>query len=73
MKVLPDFLASLNLRDPAGRRSDPLLSQYRKNATLDCWKWLEKNIALVNAYNKTRERSIEVTRSLGNGGSISMA
>lgn len=43
MKILPDYLASLNIRDPAERRLDPLLSRYRKNATLDYWERLEKD------------------------------
>lgn len=72
MKILPDYLASLNFRDPADGKTTVSLSQYQNNTTLDYWEWLERNPAQMAAYNKTMERSIEVARSIGNGGFASM-
>lgn len=72
MKILPDYLASLQFRDPGELKTDPSLSQYWNNTTLDYWEWLEKNPVQMDAYNKTMERSIEVTRSHGSGSFASM-
>lgn len=72
MRFLPDCLASLNFRDPADGKMTASLSQYQNNTTLDYWEWLERNPVQMDAYNKTMERSIEVARSLGNGGFASM-
>ena len=72
MKILPDYLASLNFRDPADDNMNVSLSQYQNNTTLDYWEWLESNPAQMDAYNNTMERSIEVARSFGNGGFASM-
>ncbi|MCJ1369933.1 hypothetical protein MMC20_001145 [Loxospora ochrophaea] len=71
MEQMPEYLASIDYRDPGEKESDPTVFQYQNRTNLDYWEWLEQHPDQFRAFNESMARTVEVERKDGNVGFIS--